>query len=105
MPDDAMTRTRPLAAQVGLLAWRRTALEVGVVSVIAARVFAKEASAWAVVLGLAGVVLALAVHASASRAYRDGDDYGHHALGRNAALTAFVIVVGIAALWWVMASA
>jgi hypothetical protein len=97
-----MTRERPLAAQLALLSWRRTALEVGVVSVVAARVFATEASLWAVALGLAGVALALAVHASASKAFREGEDHGRHAVGRNVALTAFVVTVGVAALCWVV---
>lgn len=95
-------RNQPSGAESLLLSWRRTALEVGIVSVVAARYLGNHASPWFALLGFGGVALALALHATASRAYRDVDTPRTRASGRLAALAVFVAALGGAGLLWVL---
>jgi uncharacterized membrane protein YidH (DUF202 family) len=53
-----------------LLAWRRTALALGVGSAVGARLALPVLGAGAVVLGLLGAVAAVAAYAAASRRYQ-----------------------------------
>ncbi|WP_061964627.1 DUF202 domain-containing protein [Demequina aurantiaca] len=62
-------RGRQRAAEETLLAWRRTALQVGLAAVVAARGLAQQFGVGVVVVALGAVALAVVVHASASRAY------------------------------------
>jgi len=89
-------------AQEVLLAWRRTALEIGIVSIVGARYLADELSPWIAGLGLVGVVLALALHGAAGRVYRGGVEIDRRITVRHGALTAFVASLGVAALALVM---
>lgn len=61
-----------LAATQTVLAWRRTALQVAVGAVVAARLLSEAFGASVILVGLAGVVIAIVVHASASAAYSRG---------------------------------
>ena len=86
------------AAQSVLLAWRRTALEIGIVSIVGARYLAEHLSGWIAVVGAVGVVLALTLHAAAGRVYRGGVETERGVSVRFGALTAFVALLGVAAL-------
>jgi O-antigen/teichoic acid export membrane protein len=72
------------------------------VSVVAARYLGEETNPWLALVGLGGVALALGLHASASRAYRDADDIQRHSRGRHLALASFVIALGVLGLAWVL---
>jgi uncharacterized membrane protein YidH (DUF202 family) len=65
-----------------LLAWRRTALALGVGSAVGARLALPVLGAGAVVLGLLGALTALAAYVAASRRYRRA----HRALTGGAGL-------------------
>lgn len=102
MDTTAARASRPLGAQVALLAWRRTALRLGVLSVVAARFLADSAGVAAVALGAAGIAVAVTVHASSNRAYRRAHDHGVSAWRRNTLLAGFVALAGASSLWWVL---
>lgn len=85
-------------AQSVLLAWRRTALEIGIVSIVGARYLAEQLNPWIALVGVAGVVLALVLHAGANRVYRDGVDTSRGIAFRHGALIGFAGLLGVAAL-------
>lgn len=86
------------------LAWRRTALSIGVGSLIAARILplALGEVAWAAI-GLAGVVFAVFLWFGARRRYRDvnlalvEESRGLPGAGMLLTLAIFIVVAGIAA--------
>ncbi|WP_084040191.1 hypothetical protein [Demequina sp. NBRC 110053] len=103
-----------LAATQTVLAWRRTALQVAVGAVLAARLLSEAFGPWVFVAALGGVGLAVAVHASASAAYAEGTKArgGHvsrsgkariaDAKVRLTMLAAFTAAVALAGLLWIL---
>lgn len=88
-----------------LLAWRRTALLLGVASVLGARLLAETMGPWVFAVGLLGVGLALVAHGNASARYRQaripiasGSSLIAAPSRRLVAMTAAVVVVGALAL-------
>lgn len=65
-----------------LLAWRRTCLSFGLGSVVAMRYMSEELGIWAVLLGLAGLVLAVTAYAMTSIGY----SHEHRTLRNTGAL-------------------
>ncbi len=59
-----------LQAERTLLAWRRTALSLGVASAVALRLAAPEFGAVAVLIGVAALLLCFAVYVAVSARYR-----------------------------------
>lgn len=88
-----------------LLASRRTALLLGVASVLGARLLAEAVGPWVFAVGLFGVGLALVAHGHASARYRQariliasGGSLIAATSRRLVAMTAAVFVVGALAL-------
>jgi uncharacterized membrane protein YidH (DUF202 family) len=103
-----------LAATQTVLAWRRTALQVGIAAVVAARLLSQSVGPAVILAALIGVAVAIAVHASASAAYAQGTTAGGghvsergkvriaHAQVRLTLVAAVAVVVAIAGLTWIL---
>lgn len=103
-----------LAATQTVLAWRRTALQVALGAVVAARLLSEAFGPSVIVVGLVGVAIAIIVHGSASAAYAHGTKRrgGHvsrrgksriaDARVRLALVAAFAVLVACAGLLWIL---
>lgn len=90
-----------------LLAWRRTALSLGLAGVVAARLTLDSYGPAAVTLGVAGLLLAAAAYLAAARRYRRaGAPTGAPAAAGTAAalLAATTLAIGLLAALYVAAS-
>jgi uncharacterized membrane protein YidH (DUF202 family) len=109
-------QSRTRAAEETLLAWRRTALQLGIGAVIGARTLAQHIGPAVIVAALAAVALAVVVHASASRAYsqatKDSGEISPRALSqleapetRLALIASAAVCVGLLASAWILIQA
>jgi uncharacterized membrane protein YidH (DUF202 family) len=102
------------AATQTVLAWRRTALQVALGAVVAARLLSEAFGPSVFVVGLVGVAIAIIVHGSASAAYAHGTKRrgghvsrrGRSRIGdaylRLALVAAFALLVACAGLLWIL---
>ena len=90
--------TQSPGAKTVLLSWRRTALELGIVSIVAARYLGESANPWFGLLGVFGIAIAIALHAAANRVYNGGVDTSRGVALRHNALVGLVIAMGLAGL-------
>jgi uncharacterized membrane protein YidH (DUF202 family) len=88
-----------------LLSWRRTALLIGVASVLSARLLADAVGPVIFAVGLLGVALAIAAHGNASARYRQSQipvGSGHRVAiaspRRLATMSAAVVTLAVLAL-------
>ena len=99
---------RGLQLERTLLAWRRTALALGLSSLLALRFTSEQFGVVAIIVGIVGVLLAAAAYLASTRRYRriHAGLTGSGALstgGASAAFTAaIVILTGIASLGYVI---
>lgn len=113
--DGARPSASPLhlAAGQNLLAWRRTALQVAALGIVAARLLTERLGAGVIVASVLCVLMAAVVHASAGRAYgRATGGVGSvgprgqagvaHPQVRLAVLAGLTALVGVGALVWIL---
>lgn len=107
--SDSAVHDPGAAAERTLLAWRRTALLLGVASVVGARVLADSVGPAAFAVGLLGVALAVAAHGHASARYRQGRTHtgsgdgvvvaSTRRLGAMSLATAMVALIATLVVW------
>ncbi|MCB2412330.1 hypothetical protein LGT39_05645 [Demequina sp. TTPB684] len=102
-----------LAAGQTLLAWRRTALQVAVLGIVAARLLTDRFGIGVVIASVVGVAVGVLVHASAGHAYGEATGRGGHLNRRGKAtvakpqvrlamLAGLTLAVGVGALVWIL---
>lgn len=111
--DDSPSATF-LAATQAVLAWRRTALQLAIGAVVAARLLSEQVGPAVFIAGLVGLGAAIAVHASASSAFvystkrrgghvnRRGKARIAHPQVRLGIVAGFAVAVALAALTWMV---
>jgi hypothetical protein len=90
------------ARELTVLAWRRTALRWVVVAVVGARLFYDALGGVVVAAALFAILVAAGLSIHVTREF-GGPDAPHSPVPRLAVLVVGTALVGLVALWWVLA--